>query len=163
MLIAIQRSRKVYIYLILIDWGRIDMVKIMVGKKGSGKTKQMVNTVNDHAVSSKGSVIFINNDRRLEREINYRIRVVSAEDYKFLGNIDEFTGFILGIICSDHDIETIYIDSITKHADISLDNVEEFVKRLDKISEDYEIDFVVSVSAEPEEVAGITANHEVLN
>ncbi len=138
------------------------MVKIMVGKKGSGKTKKMIETANDHVAQSQGSTIFINNDKRLTRELNYRMRVVSAEEYH-LSNVDEFTGFILGIISSDHDIDTIFIDSITKHANISLDNVSTFIERLDKISEKYETDFIVSVSAEPDEIVGILKNHEVLN
>ena len=139
------------------------MVKIMVGKKGSGKTKKMIDSANDQVMTSKGSIIFINNDKRLSRELNYRMRGVSAEDYQHLGNIDEFTGFILGIISMDHDIETIYIDSITKHANISLDNISVFIDRLDAISRENELDFVVSVSADPEEIADIVENHEVLN
>ena len=138
------------------------MVKIMVGKKGSGKTKKMIEAANDHVRESHGSTIFINNDKRLTRELNYRMRVVSAEDYN-LSNIDEFSGFILGIISSDHDIDTIFIDSITKHANISFDNISTFIDRLDKISEKYELDFIVSVSAEPEEIESILKNHEVLN
>ena len=51
------------------------MVKIMVGKKGSGKTKKMIDSANDQVMSSKGSIIFINNDKRLSRELNYRMRV----------------------------------------------------------------------------------------
>lgn len=135
----------------------------MVGKKGSGKTKKMIDAANTHVAESQGSTIFINNDKRLTRELNYRMRVVCAEDYQQLANIDEFTGFILGIISSDHDIDTIFIDSITKHANISLDNVSEFITRLDAISEQQDVEFIVSVSAEPEEITGILENHEVLN
>lgn len=138
------------------------MVKIMVGKKGSGKTKAMIGAANDHIAVSSGSTIFINNDKSLTREINYRIRVVSAEDYN-LTNVDEFVGFILGIISSDHDIDTIFIDSITKHANISIDNVAIFVDRLDVISKQYELDFIVSLSAEADEIKGITEKYEVLN
>ncbi len=138
------------------------MVKILIGKKGSGKTKKMIETANEHIRTSHGSTIFINNDKHLTRELNYRIRVVSAEDYE-LGNIDEFAGFILGIISSDHDIDTIFIDSITKHAHISLESVSAFVERLDVISEKYELDFIVSVSAEAEEITDLLSNHEALN
>lgn len=138
------------------------MVKIMVGKKGSGKTKKMIETANDHVMQSQGSTIFINNDKRLTRELNYRMRVVSVEEYN-LTNIDEFTGFILGIISSDHDIDTIFIDSITKHANISLDNVSTFIERLDEMSNKYHLDFIISVSAEADEIKGILKNHEVLN
>ena len=140
------------------------MVKIMVGKKGSGKTKKMIDSANDQVMTSKGSIIFINNDKRLSRELNYRMRVVSAEDYQHLGNIDEFTGFILGIISMDHDIETIFIDSILKHADVSLGDLPEFIYRLEAISDIYDLNFVVSVSAEKEEMIGVNFDGcEILN
>jgi len=73
------------------------------------------------------------------------------------------SGFILGIISSDHDIDTIYIDSITKHANISLDNISVFIDRLDAISKQHEVEFIVSVSADAEDIQGILADHEVLN
>lgn len=139
------------------------MVKLMIGKKGSGKTKKMIDMANDSVATAKGSIVFINNDKRLTRELNYRMRVVCAEDYQYQGTADEFIGFILGILSSDHDIETIFIDSITKHANISLSNVESFVEGLDTIAEKHEVGFVVSISADAEEISGLLQNHEVLN
>jgi hypothetical protein len=77
------------------------------------------------------------------------------EDFEHITNIDEYIGFIYGIISSDHDIETIFIDSILKHADVSLGDLPEFIDRLKKISEIYDVNFVVSVSAEKEEMIGV--------
>ena len=139
------------------------MVRLMVGKKGSGKTKKMIEAANDYIRDSKGSTIFINNDRRLTCDLNYRIRVVCVEDYQQLGTVDEYIGFIMGIISSDHDIEMIFVDSVTKHANISLENISVFIDRLDLISEKYHIDFVVSISAEADEIIDIVVKHEVLN
>ena len=139
------------------------MVKLMVGKKGSGKTKKMIDTANDYVRDSKGSTIFINNDRRLTCDLNYRMRVVCVEDYQQLGTIDEYIGFIMGIISSDHDIEMIFVDSVTKHADISLENLAAFIEKLDKISKDFEIEFIVSISADKEELGSIVDTHEILN
>ena len=73
-------------------------------------------------------------------------------------------GFIYGIISSDHDIETIYIDSILKHADFSLGDIPEFLERLSDISKNYGMDFVVSLSAEKEEMIGVDfSQYEILN
>ena len=73
-------------------------------------------------------------------------------------------GYLYGIISSDHDIKTIYIDSILKHADFSLGDLPEFLTRLKNISKDYGMDFVVSLSAEKEEMIGVNfADYEVLN
>ncbi len=139
------------------------MVKLMLGRKGSGKTKMMIDLANDTVQTSKGSIVFINNDKSLTQELSYRMRVVCAEDYQYAGTADEFTGFILGIISSDHDIETIFIDSITKHANISINNLQGFVESLDKLSKLHEVDFVVSISAEANEVDDLANKYEVLN
>ena len=97
-------------------------------------------------------------------ELNYKIRVICMEDFEHITNIDEYIGFLYGIISSDHDIETIFIDSILKHADVSLGDLPVFLKRLSGISEIYDLDFVVSVSAEKEEIIGVElSNYEVLN
>ena len=140
------------------------MVKLLVGHKGSGKTKAMVDMANASLDSVNGSVVFINKNHRLMYDLKYRIRVVCMEDFEHITNIDEYIGFIYGIISSDHDIETIFIDSILKHADVSLGDLPEFIDRLKAISELYDVDFVVSVSAEKEEMIGVNFDGcEILN
>ena len=131
------------------------MVKLLVGHKGSGKTKQMIDLANDQIETSKGSVIFINKNHRLMYDLKYRIRVICMEDFEHITNCDEYIGFLYGIISLDHDIETVYIDSILKHADFSLGDLPEFIDRLKKISKNYGMDFVVSLSAEKEEMIGV--------
>ena len=96
------------------------MVKLLIGHKGTGKTKQMIDLANEQIENSNGSIIFINKNSRLMYDLKYRIRVVCMEEYEHITNCDEYIGFIYGIISSDHDIETIFIDSILKHADFSL-------------------------------------------
>ena len=140
------------------------MVKLLIGHKGSGKTNQMIQLANDSIKVSDGSIIFINRNHRLTYELSYRIRVICMEDYEHITKIDEYIGFIYGIISSDHDIEMIYIDSILKHADVSLGDLPEFIGRLKAISEIYGVDFTVSVSAEKEEMIGVNFDGcEILN
>ena len=140
------------------------MVKLLIGHKGSGKTNQMIQLANDSIKVSDGSIIFINRNHRLTYELSYRIRVICMEDYEHITNIDEYIGFIYGIISSDHDIEMIYIDNILKHADVSLGDLPEFIGRLKAISEIYGVDFTVSVSAEKEEMIGVNFDGcEILN
>ncbi|MGC2872645.1 hypothetical protein ACPW7J_09105 [Ihubacter sp. rT4E-8] len=140
------------------------MVKLLIGHKGTGKTKQMIDLANDEIEKSNGSIIFINKNSRLMYDLKYRIRVVCMEEYEHITNSDEYIGFIYGIISSDHDIETIYIDSILKHADFSLGDIPEFLTRLKNISKNYGMNFVVSLSAEKEEMIGVDfSEYEVLN
>lgn len=140
------------------------MVKLLVGHKGSGKTKQMIDLANSSIENSKGSVIFINKNHRLMYDLKYRIRVICMEDFEHITNCDEYIGFVYGIISSDHDIETIFIDSILKHADFKISDLPEFIDRLKAISKNYGMDFVVSVSAEKEEMIGVNFDGcEILN
>ena len=119
------------------------MVKLLIGHKGSGKTNTMVQLANESIEKSNGSIVFINKNHRLMYELNFKIRVICMEDFEHITNIDEYIGFLYGIISSDHDIEMIFIDSI---------------------SETYNIDFIVSVSAEKEEMIGVDFNNcEILN
>ncbi len=139
------------------------MVKLMVGRKGSGKTRAMVDMANDLVQTSDGSIVFINKDHRLMYDLKYRIRVVSMSDYEFVNNIDEYIGFIYGIISSDHDIEAIFIDSILKYSNIGIGDVGNFLTMLDKISKAHELDFYVSLSADPTELGDAINGYEILN
>jgi energy-coupling factor transporter ATP-binding protein EcfA2 len=140
------------------------MVKLLIGHKGSGKTGQMVQLANDSIETSNGNIIFINKNQRLMYELKHAIRVICMEDYEDITNIDEYIGFIYGIISSNYDIETIFIDSIMKHADVSLGDLPEFIDRLKSIADRYNLEFVVSVSAEKEEMIGVDFDGcEILN
>ena len=128
------------------------MVKVLAGHKGSGKTKKMIQMANDIVETSDGNIVFINKNHRLMYDLKYKIRVVCMEDYEHITNIDEYIGFIYGIISSDHDIEVIFIDGILYHKDVHTPDLEEFFERLKNISKLYKLDFIVSVSADMDEV-----------
>ena len=140
------------------------MVKLLIGHKGSGKTKQMIDLANNQAQDSNGSVIYINKNSRLMLDLSYKIRVICMEDFPEITNSDEYIGFLYGIISLDSDIETIYIDSILKHANFQLEDIPGFLTRLNDISEHYDIEFIVSLSADKEEMIGVDfSSYEVLN
>ncbi len=140
------------------------MVKVLVGNKGSGKTKKMIELANTSVEQAKGSIIFINKNTRLIYDLHYRIRVICMEDFVHITNEDEYIGFLFGIISSDNDIETIYLDGVLRHADIEVEHIPSFVKKIKEISNDYGIDFVMSISAELEELVNVDFEGiEVLN
>jgi len=86
------------------------------------------------------------------------------EDFPHITNSDEYIGFIYGMISANHDIETMFIDGILKHADVSLGNLPVFINRLKKISDMFDIEFIVSLSAEKEEMIGVDfTGCEILN
>ena len=139
------------------------MVKLLIGHKGSGKTKKMIDLANSSLNTVNGSVVFINKNSRLMYDLKYRIRVICMEDFEQIRNIDEYIGFIYGIISQDHDIELIFIDSILKFADVTFSNIEDFLARLDLISRTYGMDFVGSLSATREELGDYLDKYEILN
>ena len=131
------------------------MIQLLIGHKGSGKTKSMIDLANTEIEKCDGSVIFINKDQSLMYDLKYRIRTVCMEEYAGITDAEEYIGFIYGIISSDHDIETIYIDSIMSHTDFKLSDLPEFIERLKKISELYGPNFVVSINADRAEMSGV--------
>lgn len=139
------------------------MVKLLIGHKGSGKTKKMVELANDSLQNVNGSVVFINKNSRLTTDLKYSIRVICMDDYEAITNVDEYIGFLYGVVSQDHDIEFIFIDSILKHADIKIANLENFLERLNRISSEHEINFVVSISAEKEELGSYIDKYNVMN
>lgn len=140
------------------------MVKILVGQKGSGKTKKMIDLANEEVESAKGNIIFVNKNAKLTYDLDYKIRVVCMEEFKHITNENEYIGFIFGIISADNDIETIYLDGVMRHADFSIQIIPSFIDKLKVISKEYGMDFVVSISAELEELNGVNFEDiEVLN
>jgi len=86
------------------------MVTLITGNKGSGKTKLLVERVNAAARDSDGSVICIDQKRKLIHEVNFRIRLIASNDYRIAG-YDAFYGFICGICAQDHDITDLFVDA----------------------------------------------------
>ena len=139
------------------------MVKLLIGHKGSGKTKKMIELANSSLETINGSIVFINKNQRLMYDLKYKIRVVCMEDFPLITNVDEYIGFLYGVISQDHDIELIFIDSILHYADINTSNVEDFLERLNIISTTYGMDFIVSLSADKENLGDFLSKYEVLN
>ncbi|MDR1029161.1 MAG: hypothetical protein LBL63_07055 [Clostridiales Family XIII bacterium] len=138
------------------------MVNLIVGHKGTGKTKMMIDLANSRAERSDGHVVFINKNQRLMYDLIHEIRVVCMQDYDEITNSDEYVGFLYGIISSDHDIDAIFIDSILKHADVNTEDIPEFLARLKVISEQHDIDFIVSLSADLDELSNEVQDFNLL-
>lgn len=139
------------------------MVKLIVGKKGTGKTKKMINLANDSLEIKGGSIVFINKDNGTMYDLKHDIRMISMDEYDELTNADEYIGFLYGIVSADHDVEMIFIDSILKQAHIKMDNLPKFLERLHIIAKKYNIEFVVSISADISELTGIDKKYDIIS
>ena len=91
------------------------MVQIIAGAKGKGKTKYLLDMANTAVKEAKGSVVYLDKSSKHMYELNNQIRLINVQEYP-IDTSDGFIGFICGIICQDHDLEQMYLDSFLKLA-----------------------------------------------
>ena len=127
------------------------MVELIVGKKGKGKTKVLLDRVNGAVKEANGSIVYLDKSTKHMYELNNKVRLIDVSSYP-LKNAAEFVGFICGIISQDHDLEQIYLDSFLKVSKLEDADVTDTLDQLDKIGEKYGISIVVSISLDKEEI-----------
>ena len=129
------------------------MIQIIAGKKGSGKTKRIIDMTNDLARSPEKvkDVIFIDKDSSYSREISHKARFVNAMEYQ-ITTPEMFLGFLCGMLSSNYDIGTIFVDAFLKLCKTDMAEAEWFFASLEKLTVKHEVDFVLSVSADPAEL-----------
>ncbi len=133
------------------------MVNLLTGQKGSGKTQQMIEAANKIVKECDGNVIFIKNSHNDTYSLSFDIRAICMADYPSIRNLDDYTGFIYGMLSANSDIQVIFIDGILKQSDIALENMPRFVDRLYNISAKHNVEFYMSVSANKEDLADVNA------
>jgi len=131
------------------------MVNLITGPRGSGKTQQMIDLANEKVKTSNGNVVLIKKSHRDTYSAHFNVRVICMADYKDILTLEEFIGFIYGMVAGNHDIETVFIDGVLKQADINLDSLPHFIQKLQKISQENNIEFFISISADKKDITNI--------
>ena len=122
------------------------MIRVIMGKKGSGKTKQMIEMINSAVQTEHGSVVCIEKGNKLTFDIHYQIRLVESSQYD-IANYTALKGFICGLYAGNYDITHIFIDSLTKIVGGDCDNdTEKFLDWLNKFGEAHNIKFTITIS-----------------
>ena len=121
------------------------MVEIIAGEKGKGKTKYLLDKVNDSVKSASGNIVYLDKSQKHMYELNNKVRLINVTDFP-VTNCDEFLGFICGIVSQDHDLQEMYLDSFLTIANIEEGQLNHAIEKLDIISEKYNVKFVLSVS-----------------
>ena len=119
------------------------MVKIITGKRGSGKTKILIDAIHAAEKQSKGNVVAIQKGSSLNTDITYKVRLINIEDYAVEG-IDAFYGFVAGILSSDHDCTDIFVDATLKITGRDYAKLGDMFDRLAAISPDTTITLTIS-------------------
>ena len=122
------------------------MVQLLVGKKGKGKTKIILEMVNKEVVTASGNIVYLDKSNDHMYELNNKVRLINVKDYG-VANADEFVGFIRGILSQDHDLQQVYFDGFLNISCIDgYEKVEEVLNKLDSISDTYGFKIIASIS-----------------
>ena len=126
------------------------MIRVIMGKKGSGKTKQMIEMINNAVQTEHGNVVCIEKGNKLTFDIHYQIRLVESSQYD-IADYTALKGFVSGLYAGNYDITHIFIDSLTKIVGRECDNdTENFLDWLNNFGEKHNIKFTITISDEPD-------------
>ena len=127
------------------------MVQLIVGNKGKGKTKQLLDKVNGEIKQISGNIVYLDKSTKHMYELNNKVRLIDVSQFQF-ENSSEFIGFVCGVISQDHDLQQMYFDSFLKIACLEEQDITATVGKLEKLSSQFDVDFVLSVSMDESEL-----------
>ena len=127
------------------------MVQLIVGKKGKGKTKQLLDKVNSEIKEISGNIAYLDKSKKHMFELNNKVRLIDISQF-MIESSNEFIGFVSGIISQDHDLQQMYFDSFLRIACLEDQDITPTLEKLEKLSKKSEVDFVLSVSMDISEL-----------
>lgn len=126
------------------------MIQLIYSGKGSGKTKRIIDMANEDMKTAKGDVVFIDDDKRYMYDVAQQIRFVDVKEYNICGP-EGLYGFISGMCAQNFDIQSIYIDGFLKIIKRDVNEIEELMAKIKKLTDANNIKIVIIVSADPNE------------
>lgn len=127
------------------------MVQLIVGNKGKGKTKHLLDKVNSQVLDATGNIVYIDKNTKHMYELNNKVRLIDVSDY-MVTTSEEFIGFLCGIISQDHDLQMMFLDNFLSISYLDGKDMTPVVDKLEKLGENFSIDFVLSVGVNAEEL-----------
>ena len=127
------------------------MIKTICGLKGSGKTKRIIDEANQDVTTASGNVVFITDTKRYMFDLVHKIRFIDTKDYAISGE-DELVSFIKGIVAGNSDTLYVFIDGAARITGKSIEEMAGFYKELETMKGDFDLNFVVTVSAAENEL-----------
>ena len=127
------------------------MIQVIAGKKGSGKTKRIIDMANIATKDSRHDIVFIDDDNRYMFDLRHEVRFVNASEYNLTGD-QMLVGLICGIVAQNFDVGLICIDAFVKLVKTDLASTAWVFERLEKLSAEHSVDFAVSISADESEL-----------
>lgn len=123
------------------------MIKLIVGNKGSGKTKTLIDMINNSAKTTTGNIVCIEKGMQMTYNIDYSVRLIDIANYDVSG-FDMFYGFITGVLAGNYDITEIFIDATLRIGGRNMEELAAMIAKLAAISESSKVDMVFTVSCD---------------
>lgn len=127
------------------------MIHLFCGKRGSGKTKNLINMANEMVTNKKGDIVYIDDDNRPLFDLNRDIRFITTGDYDFK-DYEDLYGFLCGILSENYDIDTVFIDGLSNIIQKDINNAAHLFLEVEKISEKNNINFFINVNNEEDNI-----------
>ena len=127
------------------------MISLIIGNKGSGKTKRLINLINEAVAKSDGTVVCIEKSPLLTYEVTHKARLIETERFGIEG-CDAFYGMVCGIIAQDHDLTEVFVAATFKIVGRDYDEFAALINKLSTVSEEAKVDFVFTVSEDKEKL-----------
>jgi energy-coupling factor transporter ATP-binding protein EcfA2 len=127
------------------------MIKLIVGKKGTGKTKLLISMVNEAIKKSDGKIVCIEKGTKLTYDINHGAKLIDTDSYNIFG-CDALFGFLAGVAAGDFDTKAVYVDSILKICGDEISTMSNFIGKVEALSAKENVDFFFVLSAESEDI-----------
>ena len=138
------------------------MIQVIYGKRGSGKSKKMVSLANDKVKATNGNVVFVDDDSRAIHELDREIRFIDAQEYGLM-DYRSIYGFLCGIIATNYDVTTIFVDGLLNAMDKKSESSEKIFEKLQLFSEMNKIDLYIAMHDEGELAISELEKYKVLS
>ncbi|MEA4826170.1 hypothetical protein [Clostridium sp. JNZ J1-5] len=127
------------------------MLHVFCDMKGSGKTKALIQSANEKINSSKGNIVYIDDDNGPILHLDRKIRFVSTEQFG-LKDYNDFYGFLCGILSQDYDISTIYVDGLFNIIEGNIEDAAHLFYSMEKLSREYNVEFYLNINHEKDSI-----------
>lgn len=134
------------------------MVKMIIGVKGTGKTKTLISMVNEAAEKTNGTVVCIEKGVGLRYDIKHSVRLINTNEY-FVFNAESLYGFVAGILASNHDVTDLFIDGALKISNNDTTAFEAFLKEVDELTSKLDVNVVMTSSIPAEEASDLVKKY----
>ena len=134
------------------------MLKLIIGVKGTGKTKTLISMVNEAVEKTEGTVVCIEKGVGLRFDVKYTARLINTNDY-LIFDAEALYGFVAGILASNHDVTDLFIDSALKIANNDIAGFETFIKEVDELANKLEVNVVITSSIPVEEASDLVKKY----